>query len=38
MCAFRGELMHEFEQAMIGAGLLVTSCIVWDKNSVGLGH
>ena len=28
----------QFEQAMIGAGLPVTSCIVWDKKSVGLGH
>lgn len=28
----------QFEQALIGAGFPVTSCIVWDKKSVGLGH
>lgn len=27
-----------FEQALVGAGWPVTSCIVWDKKSVGLGH
>lgn len=28
----------QFEQAMINSGWPITTCIVWDKKSVGLGH
>ena len=28
----------QFEQALTGAGWEITTCIVWDKKSVGLGH
>lgn len=28
----------QFEQALLGAGWEITTCIVWDKKSVGLGH
>lgn len=28
----------EFEEAMQSCGMVINSCIVWDKKSVGLGH
>lgn len=28
----------DFERAVIAAGLAVAACIVWDKESIGLGH
>jgi site-specific DNA-methyltransferase (adenine-specific) len=28
----------QFEQALINSGIEIKSCIVWDKQSIGLGH